>query len=265
MEDLNRIAEQHSITKTDTSHHHTNNSTHPNTPKPPKNKGLLWTIIGTIIATLFIIILLITKGCNQDSTPKEVGDTMTEESKMVEETEDQSLKKGGQDLQNTDPHETEDQSLKKGEQDLQNIDPHETEKNTDGKTTGELPNGKRQDEVMIARSGVEEVNEDEGFVFVEEEAASFPGGDEALYAYLSKNIHYPELARESNISGTVVIKFVVEKDGSITRASIIREIGGGCGEEALRVVKGMPKWKPGKQSGHAVRSEINLPVQFILH
>ena len=244
MEDLNRIAEQHSITKTDTSHHHTNNSTHPNTPKPPKNKGLLWTIIGTIIATLFIIILLITKGCNQDSTPKEVGDTMTEESKMVEETEDQSLKKGEQDLQNTDPH--------------------ETEKNTDGKTTGELPNGKRQDEVMIARSEEEEVNEDEVFVFVEEEA-SFPGGDEALYSYLSKNIHYPELARENNISGTVIIKFVVEKDGSITRASIIREIGGGCGKEALRVVKGMPKWKPGKQSGHAVRSEINLPVQFILH
>ena len=63
----------------------------------------------------------------------------------------------------------------------------------------------------------------------------------------------------------MVIKFVVEKDGSITKASILREIGGGCGKEALRVVNAMPKWKPGKQSGKAVRTEFTLPVQFELH
>ncbi len=102
------------------------------------------------------------------------------------------------------------------------------------------------------------------YVFIEE-SASFPGGEEALYAYLNKNLQYPELARESNITGTVVIKFVVEKDGSITKASILREIGGGCGKEALRVVKNMPKWKPGKTEGHAVRSEFTLPVTFELH
>ncbi len=118
--------------------------------------------------------------------------------------------------------------------------------------------------VPVSAEPEKEEAEEEIFVFVEEEA-SFPGGVDALYAYLNKNLQYPELARESNISGTVVIKFVVEKDGSITRASILREIGGGCGKEALRVVKGMPKWKPGKQSGRAVRSEFTLPVQFELH
>ena len=124
---------------------------------------------------------------------------------------------------------------------------------------------KEQEEVVIADvSGEKEEAEEEIFVFVEE-FPSYPGGDEALYSYLGKSIQYPELARENNITGTVVIKFVVEKDGSITKASILREIGGGCGKEALRVVNAMPKWKPGKQSGKAVRTEFTLPVQFELH
>lgn len=124
---------------------------------------------------------------------------------------------------------------------------------------------KQQEEVVISNVEAEEtVEEEEIFAFVEE-FPSYPGGDEALYAYLGKNIQYPDLARENNITGTVVIKFVVEKDGSITRASVLREIGGGCGKEALRVVNAMPKWKPGKQSGKAVRTEFTLPVQFELH
>ena len=110
----------------------------------------------------------------------------------------------------------------------------------------------------------EEVKEEEIFVFVEKQP-EFPGGEAALYEYLGKNIQYPDLARENNITGTVVVKFVVEKDGSISKASVLREIGGGCGKEALRVVNAMPKWKPGQQSGKSVRTEFTLPVQFILH
>lgn len=120
------------------------------------------------------------------------------------------------------------------------------------------------EEVHVEVKEEKEEEEEMIYTFVEEDA-SFVGGEEALYAYLNKNLQYPELARESNITGTVVIKFVVEKDGSITKASILREIGGGCGKEALRVVKNMPKWKPGKQGGRAVRSEFTLPVQFELH
>ena len=124
---------------------------------------------------------------------------------------------------------------------------------------------KQQEDVVISDVGTEEVvEEEEIFVFVEEQP-SYPGGEEALYEYLGKSIQYPDIARDNNITGTVVIKFVVEKDGSITKASILREIGGGCGKEALRVVNAMPKWKPGKQSGKAVRTEFTLPVQFILN
>lgn len=123
---------------------------------------------------------------------------------------------------------------------------------------------KQQEEVVITDVGTEEVvEEEEIFVFVEE-YPSYPGGEEALYKYLSQNIQYPDVARDNNITGTVVIRFVVEKDGSITKAAIAREIGGGCGKEALRVVNSMPKWKPGKQSGKPVRTEFTLPVQFQL-
>lgn len=123
---------------------------------------------------------------------------------------------------------------------------------------------RQQEEVVITDVGVEDdVVEEEIFVFVEK-YPEYPGGETALYEYLNKSIQYPEMARDNGITGTVVIKFVVEKDGSITKASILREIGGGCGKEALRVVNGMPKWKPGQQSGKAVRTEFTLPVQFEL-
>ncbi|MBR6330630.1 MAG: energy transducer TonB [Bacteroidales bacterium] len=124
---------------------------------------------------------------------------------------------------------------------------------------------KQQEEVVITDVGGEEtVEEEEIFVFVEE-YPSFPGGEEALYKYLGESIKYPDVARDNNITGTVIIRFVVEKDGSITKAAVAREIGGGCGKEALRVVNAMPKWKPGKQSGKAVRTEFTLPVQFQLN
>ncbi len=124
---------------------------------------------------------------------------------------------------------------------------------------------KKQEEVVITDVGNEEaVEEEEIFVFVEE-FPSFPGGEEALYKYLNDNLQYPDMARDNNITGKVVIRFVVEKDGSITKAAIAREIGGGCGKEALRVVNSMPKWKPGKQSGKAVRTEFTLPVDFQLN
>lgn len=105
--------------------------------------------------------------------------------------------------------------------------------------------------------------EEEIVIFVEEQP-QFPGGEEALYTYLHDNIKYPQLARDNNITGKVFVQFVVEKDGSISNAKVMRDIGGGCGNEALRVVKSMPKWKPGKQQGRAVRAQFNLPVAFNL-
>ena len=109
----------------------------------------------------------------------------------------------------------------------------------------------------------EEVVEQEIFKIVEE-MPSFPGGEGKLMEYVGKNIKYPQIARETGIQGRVFVNFVVEPDGSVSNVTVLRGIGGGCDEEAMRVVKNMPKWKPGKQRGKAVRVQYMLPVNFRL-
>jgi periplasmic protein TonB len=101
------------------------------------------------------------------------------------------------------------------------------------------------------------------FIWVEE-MPGFPGGEAELYSFLQDNIHYPRMAVETGIQGTVFVTFIVEKDGSITGINLLKGIGGGCDEEAIRVVKHMPKWKPGKQRTIPVRVQLNLPIKFIL-
>ncbi len=106
---------------------------------------------------------------------------------------------------------------------------------------------------------------EENVFFVVVVAPEFPGGKEALLIYLGENILYPQLARESNIQGTVFVTFIVEPDGSLSKVKVMRGIGGGCDEEAVRVVQAMPNWIPGTQRGKPVRVQFNLPVRFILH
>ena len=108
-----------------------------------------------------------------------------------------------------------------------------------------------------------EVEDDAIFVVVENNP-EFPGGSDSLYAYIARNIKYPETAKKEKIEGRVFVTFVIEKDGQVSSAKILRDIGGGCGEEAIRVVKNMPKWKPGTQRGNPVRFQFNLPVSFLL-
>ena len=110
----------------------------------------------------------------------------------------------------------------------------------------------------------EEMGEEEVFVVVEDDP-EFPGGMDALHAFIEKNLVYPEEAKAAGIEGKVYISFTVEKDGSITNVKILRDIGYGCGDEAVRVVKMMPKWIPGKQRGNPVRVQFNLPVVFKLN
>ncbi len=97
-----------------------------------------------------------------------------------------------------------------------------------------------------------------------EQMPKFPGGESALMEYVSKNVVYPEEAKEKEIQGRVFIGFVVEKDGSIGEVKVLRGIGGGCDEEAVRVIKGMPKWKPGMQKGKPVRVSYQIPIYFKL-
>ena len=93
----------------------------------------------------------------------------------------------------------------------------------------------------------------------------FEGGVEGLYKYLAENIHYPEQAKAEGIQGRVFVTFVIEADGSVGDAKVMRGIGGGCDEEALRVVEAMPKWKPGTVGGKSVRVQYNLPVSYKLN
>lgn len=97
-----------------------------------------------------------------------------------------------------------------------------------------------------------------------EEMPEFPGGIEALLNYLQKNIKYPSHARDKNVQGRVYINFIVGKKGKILFPYVARGIGGGCDEEALRVIRNMPHWKPGKQNGKPVAVRFNLPVKFSL-
>lgn len=117
--------------------------------------------------------------------------------------------------------------------------------------------------VQVEVQEEEEEKEDEIFQVVEQDP-EFPGGVEALYKFVQQNIKYPQLAKENNITGRVFVQFVVEKDGSVSNVRAARDIGGGCGAEAVRVVKSMPKWTPGKQRGKAVRAAYTLPVNFNL-
>jgi TonB family protein len=92
----------------------------------------------------------------------------------------------------------------------------------------------------------------------------YPGGVNEMMKFLAENIKYPTVAKENGVSGKVYVSFIVEKDGLISDITILRGIGAGCDEEAIRVIKMMPKWKPGTQRGQAVRVQYNVPIKFTL-
>jgi len=115
----------------------------------------------------------------------------------------------------------------------------------------------------VEEEEVVDKQETEIFQIVEDQP-DFPGGDESRMKFLQENIKYPQIANESGIEGRVILTFVVEKNGNITDIKVLKDIGGGCGEEAIRVAKIMPKWKPGKQRGKAVRVQFNMPIMFQL-
>jgi protein TonB len=162
-----------------------------------------------------------------------------------------------------DEDEVEEKALPPTVDEMQNVDI--STKTQDG-VEGGVPEGIVEEptaEEVPPAVEVEKPAGDKIFIIVEQKPA-FEGGDAALVKYLSQNLQYPRLALENDISGTVVIQFVVNTDGSIVNTNIFRDIGGGCGEEALRVVRGMPKWLPGKQRGKPVRVQFNLPIKFQL-
>jgi protein TonB len=97
-----------------------------------------------------------------------------------------------------------------------------------------------------------------------EQMPEFKGGINEMYAFLSQNIKYPKIAMAENIEGKVVISFVVDDKGNVGKIQVMKAIGGGCEEEAIRVIQSMPKWNPGKQNGKPVSVRYTLPISFKL-
>ncbi|MDE6193232.1 MAG: energy transducer TonB [Muribaculaceae bacterium] len=120
-----------------------------------------------------------------------------------------------------------------------------------------------QEAVVVKEPEPEKPKEEEVFVAVEQQA-EFPGGMAALMKWLSNNIRYPEAAQQNDVQGRVIVKFIVEKDGSVSQAQIVKGVDKDLDKEALRVVNKMPKWQAGKNNGVAVRSYFTLPVNFRL-
>ena len=121
------------------------------------------------------------------------------------------------------------------------------------------------EETVIEMIEVEEKVEEPEIFTIVEKMPSYPGGEKALFKYLGDNIKYPAMAKDAGITGKVFVNFVVNETGKITDVKILRGIGGGCDEEAMRVIKNRPKWNAGKQRGKAVKLSDNLPIKFTLH
>jgi len=110
-----------------------------------------------------------------------------------------------------------------------------------------------------------EEEDDEEFFMVVENMPEFPGGDLGLMKYIQKNIKYPAIAKEYNITGKVYVSFIVDKTGSVINVKVVRGVDKNLDAEAVRVIKSLPKYKPGKQRGKAVRVMFTVPINFTLN
>ena len=110
-----------------------------------------------------------------------------------------------------------------------------------------------------------EEEDDEEFFMVVENMPEFPGGDLGLMKYIQKNVKYPAIAKEYNITGKVYVSFIVDRQGKVTNVKIVRGVDKNLDAEAVRVVKSLPKYKPGKQRGKSVRVMFTIPINFTLN
>lgn len=124
--------------------------------------------------------------------------------------------------------------------------------------------GQKVDVKYVPVQVIEEEPEEQTIFEVVEQMPDFPGGQAALMQYLAKNIKYPTIAQENGTQGRVIVQFVVNKDGSIVDAKVVRSVDPYLDKEALRVINTMPKWKPGMQRGKPVRVKFTVPVMFRL-
>lgn len=221
--------------------------------KSPKanleNKKLMFTQIGLIISLIIAWLAFEHKSYDKrEIDPSLLRQTEVVEEEMVEITKQEEQKPQPVEM----PKQTTQLEIVQDDVEVEDIE-----------INAEVDQAEVIQEYVPVEVEEEEVVEQEIFKIVEE-MPSFPGGEQKLMEYVAKNVKYPQIARETGIQGRVFVNFVVEPDGSVSHVSVLRGIGGGCDEEAMRVVKSMPKWKPGKQRGKAVRVQYMLPVNFKL-
>jgi len=223
--------------------------------KSPKadldGKKLTFTLIGLVVSLL--VVWRVFEYKSYDKQTAEIFQRQTEviEEEMVEITKQEQPKPQ---IQAPKPQVTQIQVVE---------DDVEVEDNIDLNAEVDQNEALAEYEYTAPEMEEEEIVEAEIFKVVEE-MPEFPGGTAKLLEYIGKNIKYPMMARESDIQGKVYVNFVVEPDGSISHVEVLRGIGGGCDEEAVRVVQSMPKWKPGKQRGAPVRVQYMVPIVFKL-
>jgi len=138
-----------------------------------------------------------------------------------------------------------------------------TGKNPGTETIEGNPNGT---DLIVENNELPETNNEvtETIYTWAEEMPKFPGGDSELMKFFSQNLVYPEIAKRAGIEGKVILSFIVDKNGNIVDVKVAKSIGAGCDEEAMRVLKIMSRWIPGKQNGNPVITRMNLPVVFKL-
>ncbi|WP_191906989.1 energy transducer TonB [Adhaeribacter soli] len=137
-----------------------------------------------------------------------------------------------------------------------------------GKKGGQAVNVRLNLPVTVTAQGSGEIAEEEGelteiYSFVEQ-SPEFPGGTSRMYEFMVKNLQYPAAAQEKGIEGRSIVQFVVTKTGKIRDVSILKSLGKEIDEEAMRLVKSMPVWTPGKQNGRAVHVRYTMPIMFRL-
>ena len=132
-------------------------------------------------------------------------------------------------------------------------------------TVSASPGNASSQEAKIAKLPTEPGSVESTYeIFDLEKKPEFPGGESGMVQFLAENMKYPPQARENYIQGTVVVSFIIDQNGQVTNPVVMKDIGGGCGKEAIRVVNSMPVWKPGQVNGKPVSVKYTLPLRFKL-
>jgi len=242
-------------------------------------KRNVWSLLTMLAIALVIALIVFVNGVVQNAMKSNVAiETDVELTKLAEKKEAKVERKEAAQVENVEVEKVKSSvkftapEIKKDDE----VKPEEEIKSQDdlSKTNTAIGafdvkgNDEAAGEVLKAKEVIaqpEPPKEEETKVFdVVEQMPSFPGGQSALFQWLSSNIKYPVVAEENGVQGRVIVTFVVERDGSITDVKVVKSVDPSLDKEAVRVTKSMPKWIPGKQNGAAVRVKYTLPVTFRL-